>query len=177
MFKRLSHQGRFYVLLLVIFLLGLLTYQLAIKVTLRIKQESEQILEQINRADNTQIELGALKKRLDTLGKIIGSSQDEEFNSQEKLMESTSRFCTTYELGMKEIASSHYFRVYNYNLETNRITVIGNFTQMVKMLDELEKHNVLGMVKSCDFFITTDPRTKVKTLNATIYVQSIKKSA
>jgi len=152
----------------------LLAYLLSIKKTIAVYGEAGRLEAQSELAANAPVKAAALQKQLMEIDNLLGV-QEQPGNVQQALLGVITGYCQENSTVLREFPRTVYNEEKDLIVETNVFTVEGSFAQLLKLVYLLEQESRIGKVSSARFFMKKDPVTHTTALNATIYLQNIKK--
>lgn len=151
-----------------------LAYMLSIKRTIAVYREANVLESQSELAVNAPEKAAGLEKQLAGIDNLLGM-QPQAGNVQQMLLGVITGYCKERNTVLREFPKTVYHEEKDFIVETNVFTVEGSFSQLLKLVYLLEQENHIGKISSARFFIKKDPKTHTTALNATIYLQNIKK--
>jgi hypothetical protein len=167
--SKLSWKQKQWLMIAVWVVSALIIYNNALTLTLNLKEECTQLNNRIDSAELIKSEIAELERELIRSQKFTDSSS---FLSHEHLLDLVSNYCSAHSLTVQDFPSALQFKRNEWNVEVHEITVTGTYAQIVQLLEYVYQ-NEQGRIVSVSFFSKTDNKTKVKSLLATIYVQTL----
>lgn len=168
--KRLQLLGIGFVLVL------FLVYTLALKKTIVAAKDCSAKEEKLALSKQLEKKIGALRLQVAELDNIIGEMPDTSKKVMDLLLENITGFCSENNCILKEIPGTHQAVDANFEIETNFITVQGDFKNLLNLVYLLEqKKKTGGRVASVNFYSKKDFNTKRTALYLTLTVQHFKK--
>jgi hypothetical protein len=161
-------------LLLAGFLISLfLVYHIAVKSTVDLRSVCKEMELKIDSVRQAPVEIKMIENRLSELNKVISNRGNDETDFHEALLVDISNYCDVNGLVIKNYPESHLVHSEKYIVETDAITIEGNFTKLLKLIYMLETENKNGHLASIKFESIPDHRNNIYKLNLTIYEQNI----
>lgn len=151
-----------------------LAYMLSIRKTIAVYREASLLESQSELAANAPTKAVELEKRLAEIDNLLGM-QPRAGNVQQALLGVITGYCKEHNTVLREFPKTVYNEEKDFMVETNVFTVEGNFFELLKLVYLLEQENRIGKISSARFFVKKDLKTHTTGLNATIYLQNIKK--
>ena len=140
----------------------------SIRPTIGAYQANKQHKRAIEQAKNAPEEIQRLKTMVASF-----SEHNVSASSKEKLFETVSSFCQNNRLVIKSLGEPSVEAKDDYAITTHEIIVQGKYTDIVRLIYELEQVKKLGNVASVDFKTKIDRKHKKTYLLGSIYLQSI----
>lgn len=175
MLDKISYKSKVWLLLACFVLMLILVYQLAIKSTLIARQQFKELKQKEQYMQTAPAQIVDLEQKLVKVNAMISSSEKENKNLHELILEKIGIYCQEHRLTIREYPQSHNFDQHEYILETNRITIEGSFIRLLKLLHYLEVGENIGRVMSVQFKGFFDRKLKRDRLQMTLFIQSISK--
>jgi hypothetical protein len=151
----------------------LIVYYIAVKGTIDLARECHHIQDQITTNEKAPAEIKIFEKRLIELNKTISNLDSSNTDFHENILGDISTYCTKHDLIIKNYPESHKYASDKYVVETDIISIEGNFSDLLKLLYKLEIENKNGHISSISFETIPDHRNGVYKLNLIIYEQNI----
>ena len=158
-------------------LFALIIYFSAIKNTLDLYTRCNELVEQLLQADNASYQMIQLQKELQEIESIYGDNKETSSNHQQVLLETISNYCSGNNVILREFPKSTVFNEQDFSVESNMVVVEGSFNNLLRLIYLLEQKNKTGKIASVQFQTKNDFKTKQLALIASIYIQTIKKTA
>jgi len=174
MLKRFTYRQRLKYLPVGFVLALLLIYWLAIRETVKIKNDCSELIKQTKTAEDAPQQMRLIKTRLDELNNVMGS--DTVKSDADPLLKFVSRL-NSNNSNLVDFQPLHVFEHQNYQVETRIAVFEGTYVNLVKFLFDLEQKFLAGKVVSVKFQTETNFKTERKRLLMTLYVQSVKNVA
>ena len=158
-------------------LILIVSYQFSFKKTILLFNEYKLMLDERSNAHNLPDKLLKLQNELDNIAGTIESSNGEVSNKRNLIINRVSNFCDSNSLIVSELTPSLIKVENTFTIETNTIVTEGSFTNLVKLLNNLEQEKSFGKVISVRFATYLNRKTKKKNLFSEIYIQNITKQS
>lgn len=172
-FRSLSTKIRFRLLVIGFMLTGWVLYQVAIAKTVELVSECNALQNETDSAATIPFRYTELQAELQHLNEFVS---DSNFNiSHEELLNVVSVYCNENNLRILAFTEPLVYTRNEWEIETHPVIVEGTYTGIVRFLDFLYR-NHYGSLVSADFQAKTDNRSKVRSLQVTVYIQNIKNS-
>jgi hypothetical protein len=171
MLKKISYKHKYYLLLAALVLLVVVMYALAVKKTITVIAEHNELAQQIELAANAPQQIVAVEAALKQMEQMVVTENPMDF--EQLLLEKVSGFCQKNSLTLIEFPQTTVSEYQDYQIYTNRIVLEGGFKKMVEFLYEAEQKYPIGKVVSVQFKRTKERRSNRMYLYATIYFQNI----
>ena len=162
---------------LITVLILIVSYQFSFKKTILLFNEYKLMLDERSNAHNLPDKLLKLQNELDNIAGTIESSNGEVSNKRNLIINMVSNFCDSNSLIVSELTPSLIKVENTFTIETNTIVTEGSFTNLVKLLNNLEQEKSFGKVISVRFATYLNRKTKKKNLFSEIYIQNITKQS
>lgn len=175
MIQRLSHKHRFYLLLTGALVFLLISWKLAIKKTVVLKNQVKTIQEQLLAAENAPQKIATYTSKLQLVESKIGNSISLDKNINQALLEKVSDYCKQNNIKFYELPKAHTINDGPFIIETNKVVLEGNYIKLLKLLYQLETEKRYGKIISAGFESIKDLRTSRTQLYLTVYLQNIRK--
>jgi len=166
----MTYKQKNYYLLGSAFLLLILSYQFSIKKTITLYQTNVLHQNTINQATNIEKDIQQYNQQLANFNTNTTTSY-----SQENLLELLSQFCTEHNLLLKGFPVSVPYEESTYNIIENRISVEGDFIDIIELVYDLEFVHKIGSVVSLKFKTDFNRQTKNHYLTSNIFLSTILK--
>ncbi len=171
MLEKLSYKHKYYLLLAALALLLVIIYTFAIKKTITVIAEHNDLSKKIELAANAPQQIAAIESQLRQMEQLVVNENPLDF--EQMLLEQVSGFCQKNGLTLIEFPKTTVSGYRDYQIYTNRIVLEGGFKKMVGFIYEAEQKSRIGKVVSVQFKRTKDMRSKRLYLYAYIYFQNI----
>jgi hypothetical protein len=174
MLKGMTYRKKNRLLLITGALLLLLTYMLSIRKTIEISREVTELQSQFELSSEAPGKIAQLEKQLKEIDQTLGSGP-KAGEVQQALLGFVTGYCQLENVTLREFPKAVYKEENDLVVETNMLTIEGDFIKLLKLVYLLEQEQKLGKISSVRFFLKKDTRTRTTALNACIYLQNIKK--
>ena len=175
MLERLSYKHKNYLLVAGLLILGVVVWKSAIRKTLDVRAECENLQIQLAKSQDAPAQLAFFRQRLSDLDALVGKGGAEASLAQQELLERVSDYCTEHRMTLKAFPESHEYTENEYAIVTNKVEVEGDFVDLVKLVYELEQKYTAARISSTQFYSKKNLKTKKVKLYALIYFQNIKR--
>lgn len=98
----------------------------------------------------------------------------DSLTSRQKTLDLFAIASTKFKFSVKEVSPSYNSASDSLNYELSVFTLEGNYFELLKTWNYIEKQIHFGNIPSCRFFILEDFRLNTKKLNLIIYVELLK---
>lgn len=147
-------------------------YQFSFSKTIDLWKECRRLENQQALIKDIPVQLPALNKEIGQLEKILGNSGEEDFSTM--ILEQVDSLCQQNNVKLNEIPEKHVFMDDNLYIETLSVNMQGSFSRQLMVVSDLEKPEVKARLRSFQMQTIIHPLTGERTLQSTIYLQSIK---
>ena len=138
-------------LLVAVMVLAYLMYAFAISNTLDAREACALQQSQIDSVKHAPAKLKALKSELALFASLTGDQSDTADDMHEHLLNFVSVYCNAHGIQLREFVQPVRFSQKEWLVETHPFTVDGSFTQIVQLIDALERFDS-GRVVSVNIF-------------------------
>lgn len=176
MFNQLTYRNKNRLLGGGIVVFCILIYQLSISEAIEQKRAYENALQQAQQMANAPQEIASLQKELALLDQSLGSINGDTADIPQLILERVSSYCKKKGTELKLFPGVTTIQEQNYNVETTKFVVEGNFIDLLHLVYAFEQHYNLGKVVAVEFNLETELRTRRDHLEATLFIQNIKKA-
>lgn len=176
MFKNLTYKQKNILLLIGAVLFAFVVYYGAIENTIEVFTKSTALEEKLVSIDDAPQQKAAIEKQQKELEQIFGREGQSTENYQEYILGEVSNFCTMNNVVLREFPKPFVFNEQDFIIETNRITVEGDFSKLLNLAYLIEQKRKLSRIASMHFqtFSRNSDGEKKTFLSSTIYLQHIK---
>ncbi len=176
MLKGLTYKKKNRFLWVGLFLFAWIIYSYAISDTLKAWNDCDEMEQRLAQAADAPMQNAVLEKRLKEMEALIGSGKQGAVDARQELMGIAAAWCQESRCTLREFPATILTEEKDLRVETNMITLEGNFKELLGLVYKLEQRDKPGKLASVDFQMKKDPKTKNRILTATIYIQNIKKT-
>jgi hypothetical protein len=152
-----------------------IVYSFSVRNTLETRSTCIRLAKKLDSASTAPQREKALERELQTFNRFLGQS-DSLGGMHEHLLGVTSSWCQEKKILLREIPAPLRFTTHDWLVETHTIVVEGNFIELLRLAERLEKEKSCRLV-STDYKTLRDPKTKRLVLTATYYLQNILNAA
>ncbi|MBI2968492.1 MAG: hypothetical protein HYY40_11870 [Bacteroidetes bacterium] len=153
----------------------MITWQFAIKKTIDLYDRCAKLEGQLESVSDAPAKTAILEKELEEVDNKIGSGFTTGYDNHQRLLELLTNFCKREGVILREFPKPEKNAQRNYSVETSIFVVEGNFSDLNRLIYELEQKQKAGKVSSVLFQTKEDYKTKRISLTATIYLQNVSK--
>ena len=168
--ERLGWNQRNMVFGCLLFAFSWFAWTYSIRNTVELSGECTQLENRIDSAEILTASIAALQLQLDSLNRM---SSEVVYVTHEQLLGIVAEYCKKSDLKLREFPEVIRIDKHDRILEIHRVTVEGPFTEIVLLAEQL-RGNSLGRIVSLNFTAKTDNKSKVRSLNATFYIQCVR---
>jgi len=115
-----------------------------------------------------------LKTEINEIEKYIKGVDISPENVQQKLIKFISS--STLDVDIIGVDRIHHYELSQFNIHTNQITVAGDYKNLIRILDQIEKNFEISKVANVHFFTKINYRLNRKELFLKILFQNYEKS-
>lgn len=173
MFHNLSIKTRFYIFIVGIFLVLIISYKLSIKATVMCFVENNKLSGQLDSVKQGSVQLNLLKAKLDKIKNCIGSTNNPNTDIHQEILNTCSKFCTENNLLIREYPEKEVLELGRSKSEINKITIDGSFNKALRLLYLCERTHSFGRMVAVQFEKQKDIYAQKERLFTTIYFQNI----
>ena len=169
-----KYKTRILLTITTLFIIIIIAWQAAIKPTIRLWEENNQIEEQLKSLNQAPLQISLLTKQIEIMDKMIGYNSGAL--AQEDIVNSISRYIkNNSSIELCSFPPSHMSENENYRIETFEIELQGTFNQLVRFINFFEANREIGKFSSLGFYKNKNRVTKKDELYLKIYLQSFQK--
>lgn len=173
-FDNVTYRQKNKILLVGALLLLIVCYIFAIGETVELYSNNSKASQKLESLKNAPQQIVELNKRLVFLNSRVKQYVRDDDFEQEDILVAISDFCKGHRLKIVEFPKSTLKQNDDIVIETFNFTVEGNFTNLVKLIYDIEVVQKIGRIASLDFETQMDRRTKVKRLTVRIFLQNLR---
>ena len=173
MLNRLNNKTKFILLVLFSFLFAIFTYKIAVKKTLLVKREVKQLKQKREILSFAPKEIALLKKQQMYYDSIIQQNLTYSKNPQKIILEQTSIDCRKRGVLLLEIPEMKIYHDKGVTIYLSKVTSQGSFSQLLRLLYDLEKEQKIGNILSVLFETEQNNKTRQRYLKMTLLVQNV----
>jgi hypothetical protein len=149
------------------------SYNLAFKKTIDLRNECNQIEKQIQTANDAPLKIQELKKEKEQIDKVVGKETNNR-ELQQSLLGIITRYCKDNNLILDDFPKPELSRDGGVTLETNTFIIEGAFNKLLQLEYLFEQKLKIGKIASVHYKAKRNYDTKKYTLTVTIFIQNIK---
>lgn len=170
-----KYQKRFYLGLILVLALGIVSYQLSFKRAIHEYQESKRFETLSMDIENLDDQILHWKSRNLELDNSFGNINNLD-NFQENLLYELGYFCDSLKLILVDFSEPFKGMERSYEVETIILKIQGPFHPLLKLVHHLENSFAGGSLSSVHFELQKNYKKNIEELFLTLYVQKIKKT-
>lgn len=171
----MNYKKKYYLLLIAIIILALLSYRLSIKKSIELFDIVENLEQKVETINQSPEKIKLLEQKLSLIDVSINNTDTMNVDFQESLMEKIGQFSSTHPIILRDYPQPTSFRENDYEINTNQLTFEGKFQHQLMLLHELENNFKSGKISSVHFYSKKDNKTQKTSLYGTFYIQNFKK--
>ena len=175
MFKQLSYRKKNRILLVGSLLSILLIYELAIKKTIIAYANCKQMEVQLQTANDAPKMMNELRRKNAKMDLLLGN-EGKYADIQQSILGVVTDYCNANNLVLEQFPTPSVENNNGITIETNIITIEGEFGQLLNLIYLFEQKYKIGKVVSVNYKVKQDNLTRQIKLNVTIYLQNINKN-
>jgi hypothetical protein len=154
---------------------GIIMYQLVLSDTVELSSRVNDMQQEVMGNIDAPVEIQELKTKLMKIEQLIGdSTQTSEEDVHQLLLESVTHYCQQKGIILNDFPKPFEKSENGFTTHTAKVTVEGDFINLLKLVYYLEKNYQVGKVVAVDFEATKNLRTRKRELHSTIYLQNVK---
>lgn len=151
----------------------IMSYALAIKKTISLRNESNMLEEQVARFNDLPSELAVLNKKKKYYDSILASMDFNNTSQQNNLIRSITVEAEKNQVKVMDFNQPHIYLFEENTQYTYNFVLEGNYADILKVVYALEKKGNFGDVIHLDFEKKKDYKTNREFLNADVLVQQV----
>jgi hypothetical protein len=172
--KNLTYRQKNKYILGAAFVFLVIAYVTAFSKTIGLYQKNQQLKAKIERAENAPQVVASLKNTLHSLNGKLDHYLTDTSKNHVNTLEVVSEFCLHRNLILKDLPRKTVVEEKDFTIETSEINVEGRFSDLLRLVYELEIKHKLGRLSSVSFKTYKDNQRKKVVLFLNIYIQNIK---
>jgi len=165
----MDYRKRYYLLLIALPIVLLIIYKLTISNTLELKDNINQVQEDIDRSSLAPMNISILNKELQHLMVVI---EKKDRISKKSLFGEITGYCSSKKLRVRSYPLEHKISNNKYSCNTSVISIEGRFVDLLKMLNVFEREKAYT-IRSISFDKYKDRLLKTEKLQLKLYIQII----
>jgi hypothetical protein len=170
--KNLSEKYKLYLIVAGIILASIIAYRVAIKSTVMVMKDYRELKQKAAEAEDISSRCAALQKQLTILNRSYFDAAKGIDDTHNIFLDKLGRLAATYNATVTEYPAQHSYRASSVQVETHIAVLQGNFSDLLKVLYELEVNERIGRLVSVEYFTETNRKTKIRSLYMRIYIQN-----
>ncbi len=172
-FSNLTYKQRNQYLLIGAVLFAVVAYMTTVRNTIQLYKENSSMEVKIKKAEDAPSGIAELKKSLEELNEKLNHYLVDTTKDHEHTLEVVSEFCSKNRLTVKELPQKTITLEKDFTIITSTLNIEGGYSDLLKLLHELEYLQRIGRVSSVSWKSYIDSKTKKTILSMTIYLQNI----
>lgn len=156
-----------------IILVSIAAYVLAIKKTIETVADCNAMSRTLDSANLAPQHMQMLQHEIELFSKSIGDSHVSDMDFQIRLIQVIGKYCQQNSMAVQSFPNPHEFVKNNFELQTYRFTVRGNYSNHLQLLQMLEQKQIGAKIVSVLFEVQKNMQQKSETLAMTVYLQKI----
>lgn len=173
MLDNLTYRKRNEYLFIIIIIFFILIYPLSISKTVDLVRNNIELKIQLEKANNAPKQIELLEKKLNDYETKLGFFVVEDNDNQEYLVRLANEFCQQNQLILREVPEHILEQENGLEIITTRITVQGEFRNLLKFLYYFEKSKI-SRIASVKYEKSEDYKTRKTYLAMHLLLQNIK---
>lgn len=174
MFRNISHKRKFFMLLLLIMVIGITAYKRSFKGALDAISIYNESQKNVVKDEDLELKLSLLDKKSTVLDNLIGSRTENPNIVQNEILNHISE--NNFNINLIKLHSLHTFKDDFFTVYSNVITTQGDFNEHLKAINALENNFEHARIASLKLFVIHDRQTKKKELYNEIIFQNYEKN-
>ncbi len=174
LFEGLTYRQKNYLLWGGSVVFALFTYWISISNTIDSWQTADRLETRLARADQAPRLIGQYRSRLRVLDKTLKAYEVDGLDNQEMILAFVSEFCQSHKLTLRNFPQVTVAQEKDFEVYSQLIEVEGRYTDLLKLVYELEQVHPMGRIASVQYRKFKDTKTRKQVLTATIHLQNIK---
>ncbi len=175
MLNRFSYRQKYFLLLAILALSVIAIYSLAIKRTISVIGEHQDLQQKMELLKDAPGQIAAIETQLNQMEQLVANK--EPLDLEQTLLEQVTAFSQNHHLTLIEFPKTNVSLYQDYQIYINKIVLEGNFKDIVQFIYNAEQQRKTGEIASVQFKSTKDIRSKQKYLYAYLYFQNIQISS
>ena len=170
--KNLSEKYKLYLLLGGFILILIIAYNVAIKSTISTIREYRELKQKSTEAADLPAQCAALQNQLKHLNRLYFDAVKGIDDTHEIFLNKLGRLAAQYNAAVIDYPAEHNFEASSVRIETHIAVLKGDFSDLLKVLYELEVNERIGRLVSVEYYTEINRKTKVRSLFMRIYIQN-----
>lgn len=159
-------------LLLGIAVTMVLSYHLAVRKTLEVKEKHIQLENKVSIFQNGSRQLAMLKQKEMHYDSILLKHQLNGYSIQNNLLKMINSYAETHNIQVMNFSEPHSIVEKEVTVKTYRFTLKGKYNSIINLINKIEKDTKLGEIINLEFDRKENLRTSKRTLEATVMLKS-----
>jgi len=169
-----SRQKKLIWLLSGFLLILFLSWSMSVKKTWNSYNELKEITASLDNMDISELMVRDLEQQL-AQTKLIQSGETDSVSSKLIFKKITDVIDRTGKIRVIQFPEVHRYPVNNYQLETMKIELEGDFPDLLRLIYHLEKEHSIGEMASAGFKLVKDLKLNREYLRLTVFIQNLQK--
>lgn len=170
--ESLSYRIKIILLAFVVIALGILSYKRAIRSTVELIEQYNDITNDKSSQQDLMLETNTVKAELKQIERYLGNNSA---NVQHIILEDVSSYCHKNKIHLSKVADPIVTIENDLKTSTYEITLHGNFKKILKLVHYLEYDFKDAVLVSTEYYTIDNHTNEKKELYAKLYLQSIDK--
>lgn len=171
--RRVTYRLKFIISLTVAFLLGLFIYRTSISRTLEERRTNRELSARISWLRDVRSKLAGINEASFISYDTINNGIRGNAGSHERMLAMVSGYSNSNPVKLIEFPSELVYEKDQLIIRTSQFTCSGSFSELLKLLEFLERDKGTGKIRSADFFMFTDRRSGVSSLRLRLSVENV----
>ncbi len=173
--KRLKYKNKLILLYVCIAVFVLIVYRVAISKTIAVITEYSMTKAQLDQSNIGTNTIRDLELKLSKVEDLISKKDSTNKNFQEKLFNRLSILCSSGDVKIVTLKPINKASIEGYHVDIFIIKIEGRFTNLTKIINDLESNDPLGRIESVNYTVEKDYFLNKSRFFCSIYIQNITK--
>lgn len=169
----LSYNQKLKLLAAAAILLLYISFQYAIKKTWSVYKEYQENYSNAQQSDSYINLIPAVKQQEKKMADMIRNNTSDTINTPKETLAFITAFCKQNRLKLIEYQPAQLAENSSFNIATRQVSVEGSYSNLLKLLYQIENSQLYGRLCSASFKSVEDPQTQNITLTCTFYLQNL----
>ncbi len=166
------YQRRYFILIAGTILLLILSYKLGFKRSLELRAECKNLSSRLVNIKDAPMRIKQLEEKKRSIENLIGKATYEK-DTRDVIVNYVSTYCEKEDVTLRQLHDIHISEEEDYRIETNRLTLEGDFHKLLQLLYHIENDYTFGQVSSVRFYKAKNIKSRQNELLLEIFVQTI----
>lgn len=171
--KDLSYKQKNKLMLIGAIVFAIVAYFISISDTVDAYYKNEVLLHQIQQGAKAPQNIQKLNENLNRISSNLGDYELDSLHNENLFLEVIGEFCQEHKLILRKFPEPTLHQEKDFIIYTHKIEIQGGYTNLIKLVYELEQVQKIGRVTSVNYKRVKDRKTKKVVLIASIYLQHI----